>query len=333
MEIDEYFVKEAPAYIYHYTSMDGLKNILKTHSLWFSEYSFLNDYSERVALYQKLFKTIYYDNELSDWMKNDFKIDIGGFPVPLIDVLRERTSSDEQQYFPYHYFICSFSNDPDNLHLWSSYTKSNDLTGYSIAFQYFYLSRFMAAQAKKHRCFFSTGDINYDLDAGCNELVNIIREQHAEWEKSDEKGKEHISRELIKFLDLRCLYYKNACFSIENEVRFILIMDDSVFKESLKLDENTKDLFAIKIREKKQMFIPYVEFGFSYDKDLYPAPFDEYNTFTEENYKDFSRLLISEIKVSPTLNNLKAINSINYLLDKYDYIVDDLTTSDIPLDY
>lgn len=45
--------------LYHYTTWEGLKNILQTQSLWATNYKFLNDYSELVLFRDKLVSWIY----------------------------------------------------------------------------------------------------------------------------------------------------------------------------------------------------------------------------------------------------------------------------------
>ncbi|MBI4774157.1 MAG: DUF2971 domain-containing protein [Deltaproteobacteria bacterium] len=45
--------------LYHYTTWQGLKEILQTQSLWATNYKFLNDYSELVSFRDKLVSLIY----------------------------------------------------------------------------------------------------------------------------------------------------------------------------------------------------------------------------------------------------------------------------------
>ena len=45
--------------LYHYTTWEGLKGILKAQSLWATNYKFLNDYSEIVLFRDKLVSLIF----------------------------------------------------------------------------------------------------------------------------------------------------------------------------------------------------------------------------------------------------------------------------------
>ena len=111
--------------IYHYTSPSGLKSILENHTLWVSDFAFLNDKSENRYLYEVL-GDILENSKVSLELNSDFLDE-------LTHILNQRVDSIPDNYYRY---ICSFSSNPDSLSLWNYYTKTDTGVGYNIGFDW-----------------------------------------------------------------------------------------------------------------------------------------------------------------------------------------------------
>jgi hypothetical protein len=98
--------------LYHYTTAEGLRGIVKTKSIWASDCRFLNDETEfkhGLSIFDKIFDS-YGSRSL---------------PSELVDIIRGfRNASDE-----FCILIASFCQDPDVLSQWRGY---NGAAGYAL---------------------------------------------------------------------------------------------------------------------------------------------------------------------------------------------------------
>lgn len=99
--------KTFPDFLYHYTTPQGLLNILKSRSLWLSGIHHLNDHSEGTIFFDFLNQLAASDSTFS------------------ADCIRRNLEEIE----PY---ICCFSEEPDLLSQWRGYGANG--SGFSIAF-------------------------------------------------------------------------------------------------------------------------------------------------------------------------------------------------------
>ena len=112
------------SYLYHYTSVEGFKNIIESHSLSLTESNFLNDPQDC-----KLFEYI---------LKNNIKDNENKTAQEIIDSCKLKENKDEilkvisncsfEDYIDYLYkhiklYVMSFSKDGDDLSMWNYYGK------------------------------------------------------------------------------------------------------------------------------------------------------------------------------------------------------------------
>ena len=103
--------------IYHYTSINGLKDILKEGKLWFSHMNYMNDRDEIKAGVEQL-RNVGLDRcgeEYAEVIKSEAE---------------ELKTQDHKTY------VCCFSLKKDILSMWNYYTKDIHNQGYSIGFNY-----------------------------------------------------------------------------------------------------------------------------------------------------------------------------------------------------
>ena len=98
---------------YHYTSLDGFKNIMASGTMYATEYHYLNDeeelkYIEKVMakVVKKIFSDTHSEKKLNELIKGHLKR------------LRKDTEDPEKSY----YVLC-FSKVPDNLTLWAEFAR------------------------------------------------------------------------------------------------------------------------------------------------------------------------------------------------------------------
>jgi hypothetical protein len=109
--------------LYHYTTATGLKGIIRSRTVWASDYRFLNDATEfryGLAIFEQIFasmtcRSAVFSSEVTDL--------IGRF----------RQATDE-----FSVFIAAFSKEPDLLSQWRGY---NDGKGYAIGVNADWLSQ------------------------------------------------------------------------------------------------------------------------------------------------------------------------------------------------
>lgn len=108
--------------IFHYTSVEGLKNILQTKKLWFSGIQYLNDANEI--------------KEGINAVKNFYDNQDDSADYPEVAFISELFCGlMEGKMVNFNIFVCSFSLGNDELPLWNYYTKDTRTQGYNICFR------------------------------------------------------------------------------------------------------------------------------------------------------------------------------------------------------
>jgi len=114
--------------LYHYTTAASLSGIIKSRSVWASDYRFLNDATEfRYGL--GIFEQIFYSRDSRSPV----------FSSEVIDLIRQLREATDQ----FRVFVAAFSKEPDLLSKWRGY---NDGKGYSIGIDDDWLSQNAAEQ-------------------------------------------------------------------------------------------------------------------------------------------------------------------------------------------
>lgn len=111
--------------IFHYTSAAGLSGILKTNTLFFTRWDFLNDSSEYLQVHELVAKGI-------DAYKDEKEF------YSIIKASNESARAEKSLLIsngsPLDLYIASFSANKDALNMWTYYSKSNRTDGYCIQF-------------------------------------------------------------------------------------------------------------------------------------------------------------------------------------------------------
>ena len=274
------------------------------------------DFSEGKVLYQTLLDNIKLDGELLKWV--------------CINVFRMRYSKlwDSKTLWQYlqgkdepgvkpnkdKLFVCSMSLDEDSLQLWRYYSKNDRMLGYRIAFDSGELLNSIANWAKSKKVKYTWVKVCYDLQNSPEGLMRYISDNYKEWRsEKDGKRKVEICNQVWEALWNYRLFFKDKSFSGENEIRIILLIKDEQFNKLLR----KKDFeVEIKLRQVNEYFIPYI------DVPIIPDALSECDC-----------TLINDIKISPTVNDIQAKNSLQLLLQKYPWANCTVSTSPIPLRY
>ena len=116
-----------PDYLWHYTSISGVKGILTEGNLWFSDATFLNDTSE-----------LSHAVDIAEEVIGQRLKEEGSKPVvrEYLQAFLDRAKGDREDRQSVgsinSAFVACFCKDGDSLHLWRAYTSGG--RGYSIGF-------------------------------------------------------------------------------------------------------------------------------------------------------------------------------------------------------
>lgn len=267
--------------LYHYTTWEGLQNILHTQSLWATNYKFLNDYSEVILFSDKLISFILpvaqegYEKLIAHkpFVEGEIQKE-GGLKR---NVQRDTAALIDAQYraIGSEIYILSFCGEPEKrsiadnglLSQWRGYGTGG---GAALVFDTEQLEEMLAKEAT-----------NYQYNAVMlADLIYSDNEQKFKEELSDEikalaeiakryfdhenyqKGKEIDSSDGY-FPFLRCISrYKHFGFSEEDEVR-VVALPALVNEEYIKMAKETGTILkpekVRKFRFKNGQRVPYIE--------------------------------------------------------------------------
>lgn len=127
--LDEWEVRHDhhPKYLWHYTSITGVKGILTEGRLWFSDAAFLNDYSE-----------LSHAVDIAEEVIEQKLKEEGAKPLvhEYLKAFLARVKGDRENRRSFGFinpaFVACFCEEGDSLHLWRAYTGNG--RGYSIGF-------------------------------------------------------------------------------------------------------------------------------------------------------------------------------------------------------
>jgi hypothetical protein len=234
--------------IYHYTSPEGLKAILESHSLRFTNYRFLNDKNEgsceRNGIIKKLVSLFTEENKKNNQKGKDFFSlltreligkdikDIVNSAInngKKIDDSFINKSSDGNYYETKNgYYVLSLSKEKDSLSMWNYYMKNRKYEGYNIGFDVKILQEIFSKFATKYKdksIKFENKNINYiNKEEENSEFENIVLNFKEQYVKTRE-GKTDIVFKCRDKILLDYIFSKDDCFRHEDEYRFVLIKD------------------------------------------------------------------------------------------------------------
>jgi len=240
--------------IYHYTDINGFKNIIESKKLWLSAVNNMNDFTETRWTDDKVFKEL-----------NKISKEQGG--VDKIDKMLNELYKLVQHNSPMPY-ICSFSKNKDSLSQWRAY--ADDGHGIAIGFnkKSFGLEEAPPGMtAATNHLSLGICDIVYDevrQDTLIKETINGLLSNKNITDRNITDAAYYISKYSYVF--------KNPAFEEEKEVRIIHspLISKNPNNNSIFMMGNISEL---KYRVSKKLLTSYFELEFSKENDI--SPIDE----------------------------------------------------------
>lgn len=300
---------------YHYTSASGLKGILDTRTLFFTDCQYLNDYRERVNIN---------DSIEEFWSKNKGCYDKDFYKL-LIDFRLENYEDNQFSYMesditgklceePSKYFVLSASDNSDSLSMWKYYSKSGQYDGYCIGLATYALSdewidRDTGVAIEEGNVIY----YNSDKQDIIHKAIDVL---YLKWctYKISEKLNEKIKKDYISWISIMSLFFKDEAFANEEEYRFVAVVPIASLK-TLKYDYDGTSHNMFDFRISNGLFIPYIKMPFYYwNKDCW---------------------VIHSIGIAPSTDTKLKRKSLEQYIQYRNYIFPDLSIYDskIPLRY
>lgn len=210
---------------YHYTSPEGLKGILSTRTLFFTDCQFLNDYRERMSINEELryfweWNEKYYDSIFTELLKDIHVKDYEDYEYSYME-------SDESYGMPpalTRYFVLSTSLAPDSLNMWKYYAKNSTYDGYCIGLRTYALKDEWIYRDTSVAI--EDGNVLYYRDekqSAIKEAVDKLYEVWCKYKVSDALN-EKLVADFKSWVSVAALFFKDECFVDEREYRFIAIV-------------------------------------------------------------------------------------------------------------
>ncbi len=202
--------------VYHYTSANGLKEILESGKLWFSNARFLNDSSENnyiFALFPK-FPDAYKEKLLH---KKFFELIT---EIANSYLQNDYCDIDNNRWWADHIYVASFSKDSDNLGLWNYYTKTQNSVGYNLGFMTMPFNVVDPLTLS-----FIYGEVIYDRKKQLKLIKSIILTYNDIFETNrnlfldGSQAKQLFVKSFIDTLEVYNIFFKHEAYKDEQEYR------------------------------------------------------------------------------------------------------------------
>lgn len=300
---------------YHYTSPEGLKGILKSQVLFFTDCQFLNDHNERLQINDEL--DFFWNNNKKNYDENFVKllkdIKVSGYEDSDYSYMESACSCETKENST-RYFVFSTSINNDSLNLWKYYAKNNRYDGYCIG-----LSTIALTDEWIDRdtgVAIESGVVVYSSKEKQDIICSTIEKLYDEWCKYKESDafNQKIVRDFQSWVSITALFFKDKCFKDEEEYRFIAIAPSEKLK-SLTFNYNgyLEKMYDFRIVD--GVLTPYIKMPF--------------------NYWNVDCWAIESICISPSSNYKQKKLGLEYLVKSFDYSLPCLhiDQSKIPLRY
>lgn len=242
--------------VYHYTSPEGLFEIIKKQNVRFTDCQYMNDKSEFMYIREPLLKALRKcEGELkfkhySELIDKEILVNYGERTTEYIPPKAGSTNGHLQTSDKRHYVFCTSKSD-DSLGMWHYYTKGKNYQGYNIGFDEKKLVKDVVEKSSgAYNYTFKHFKIIYNEQNQIDMLVKFLRkvdEDIVKWCKN-KKGEinrydgDSISRMVLSgSLDYSKyqLMFKHPAYADEKEYRFVLSISDAKideFSETFKKD-------------------------------------------------------------------------------------------------
>ncbi len=283
--------------IYHYTSLEGLIGIINSQRIWATDILYLNDASEfkysKAILYKKVKKLRETDPRFK--LTKNLDDSLGHYFFEFLEENIEKLFPSEH----FSFYVCSFSEEKDLLSQWRGYCQNG--IGFSIGFSLDRLkNNFERASFTTTQCIYNkkeqTNLINGLVNKTTDKFISQIRSSIDKKTAWDAKAK-YLAVEFVSEFIKLAPAFKHPQFIEEKEWRVI---------SGLQTPKVTR---LLRFRPGKTMIIPYVEFSLP---------------------KEDGKLMIDEIVIGPTNDNLLSVSSLKLLLMSKNVICRKISSSTIP---
>lgn len=261
--------------IFHYTSQEGFKGIVREDGIhfWFSDARYMNDKNEMLdawPLFIRAAKELSEEGKIAKEIYDIIKeIDHDRDNGSKITYMYAITTQKEVKIIKvreegiFHRYICCFCQEPDSLFMWSRYQKDNR-GGYAIGVsldEYWNIAcEIVGKEQGKIRKLrsdevFGTVEVEYqNKDKIMFFKKSILAFQRQMHRSKDEYDRSQNILSLQKYVNESAMFCKNHKFADEKEVRMIVTLrspDDP--------NVNKTECDDIRYREAHGLKIPYVE--------------------------------------------------------------------------
>lgn len=194
--------------LYHYCNAEGLKGIIESKELWFSQRQFMNDaFEEAYAkdILQKSFEIVYADRIESEdaYLK---------FVERYIDLANE--------------YIFSFSLERDAIHQWNYYSKGD---GYCMVLR----KGELIDEIRKRRLTFKAGLVIYDKDRQIKYCTTLLKKLKDVYDDGDPQMDQIVIYQIEYFIYYLMSMFKQKNHTCEKEYR--VVINDGAFPTKFRL--------------------------------------------------------------------------------------------------
>lgn len=220
--------------VYHYCGIESFVNIIRTSSIWLSDYKKLNDYAE--------------EQWIKDKVNNRIKEQLSYIDEKAYDIWNDYYGCNT--FKTSTYFIGCFSEVDDDLNQWTRYADNG--RGVAIGFS----KKYLCELKEKFRISFNK--VEYSETEQEKFVTQIAREII---DKFDIKSVMHVAAEFDTNYTRDFLTYKNPSFSSEKEWRIIYFTSPTSHK--IKSSYGDFEFSKLDFRVDKNRIISYVPMDFS----------------------------------------------------------------------
>jgi len=244
--------KEPREHVYHYTTIEGVKGILESKTIWATDLRYLNDATEFT-----------HSGSLVEQMITSTLVDpLWKYLPPL--------SADLRTTHRVGVYAACFRGKPNLLSQWRAYAPQT--TGYAIQFNWPHLKSALSCGTN----LVTTGRVEYDTDRQREILGQLIRAYaiaHQENDTTTEQATTPLkdAHRIVQYIRSSEDRYRNALAAL-----FIIraFLKSSAFSEeeewrAVAVEPNTDD---VNFRCSRHMLVPYLSLDFS---SAQPLPIDQ----------------------------------------------------------
>ncbi|WP_419057530.1 DUF2971 domain-containing protein [Enorma massiliensis] len=219
--------------VFHYTTSEAAANILRSHSLWFTDCEYLNDPTEIdycYQLYRDAWENVQQGAGESDSLSYGLLVDQLNPYETYLNIDGGAISARAR------YYAFSTSLQGDNVGMWAAYARERDAAGCVLVFDADELGcalETLVAQNSAKGCYADTlhGRVSYDYRETFDQLVRWIRDYCICQKQVEYQGiasldsvmlHEELRAEHWGRLSHRAPFIKSPGFAFEQEYRFVV---------------------------------------------------------------------------------------------------------------